>query len=68
VNDEPKYESWREAIAKGAVMAFVALVIIIIGLTLIVRVGGNMLSHANPPATCQLLGGSWSWWSGWSCG
>jgi hypothetical protein len=32
-----------------------------------VRVADNIQSKGSPPAACQLFGGHWSLWAGWSC-
>jgi len=32
------------------------------------RMADNELHRSAPPPACQLLGGSWGIWSGWSCG
>lgn len=33
-----------------------------------VRVLHDEAVRNDPPPACQLLGGSWSIWSGWTCG
>jgi hypothetical protein len=41
---------------------------IIVGLWFAAHVMGAALTRDNPPAACQVLGGTWSAWNGWSCG
>jgi len=31
------------------------------------RIQGNEQVKNTPPAACQLMGGTWSWWDGWRC-
>jgi len=42
---------------------------LVILLTLVVafHVGAAELARGNPPLACQLDGGTWNIWSGWSC-
>lgn len=47
---------------------FLGIVLAVIVAIVVVKVSGNLLSHGSPPASCQLLGGQWSLWSGWRCG
>lgn len=45
-------------------IAAVAALILAIGAW---RIFNNEMARYNPPASCQLLGGSWSIWNGWQC-
>lgn len=31
------------------------------------RVQSNESVRHDPPAACQLVGGTWNWWDGWRC-
>lgn len=58
-HDHPEPPPWRRLIA----------VTLVIGT---IWFAGSHLENAqatrnDPPATCQLLGGSWNPWSGWNC-
>lgn len=63
----PEYESWGRSIAWGVAYALAAILLVLLLLAVWVKVDGNLADRSSPPAACQLLGGSWSWWSGWSC-
>jgi len=32
-----------------------------------IHVASAEASKSSPPAACQLLGGSWNFWDGWTC-
>lgn len=34
----------------------------------VLHVIGNVAARQDPPAACQIFGGHWGIWSGWSCG
>jgi hypothetical protein len=42
--------------------------IVVLAIAAFVRYGDNELARQDPPAACQVFGGSWSAWSGWTCG
>jgi hypothetical protein len=48
-------------------MAVIVATLIIGALISIARVEQNVQARANPPVTCSLFGGHWSWWNGWEC-
>jgi hypothetical protein len=33
----------------------------------VIRITTNEAAKNNPPAACQLLGGTWNIWNGWQC-
>lgn len=53
---------------RGTGATVIQVVLIVLAVLLGVRVIGNEMSRSNPPASCQILGGSWSIWDGWHCG
>jgi hypothetical protein len=59
--DEPR----QPARKRGREWRFVLL--ILVGLFLAWHVVPALSSRDNPPASCQILGGHWNPWSGWSC-
>ncbi len=64
----PPYESWGKTILRSAATVLLIFVVIAVVLGFVgYRVLGNLETRNNPPASCQLFGGSWSWWSGWHC-
>ena len=45
--------------------------LIVVGVLVMIAVavaGWNLLHYSDPPAACQVLGGSWTPWSVWRCG
>jgi hypothetical protein len=52
---------------KNPVKTLVSLVLVIIVLIVGIRVYSNYQAKDNPPASCQLLGGTWNIWDGWRC-
>lgn len=49
---------------KWLIIVMAAVLTLIIG----ARVLTNIEARPYPPLTCQLLGGSWDLWNGWTCG
>jgi len=47
--------------------SLIAVLIVLAVLLAGVRVADNIQSKGSPPAACQLFGGHWSLWGGWSC-
>jgi hypothetical protein len=66
----PPHPAWL-APARPAHSGLIWLVSILIALAVLaggVRLWDNITSKPNPPAACQLFGGQWTIWGGWSCG
>lgn len=58
----------RRASRPGGCGMMLGIVLIVLLTLAAVRVAGNEMSKGSPPASCQLLGGQWTLWSGWHCG
>lgn len=54
-------------IAKGTVK-LTTMILIMVALFIGYHLVSAQISKPNPPAACQLWGGSWNFWNGWSCG
>ena len=40
---------------------------ILLALWVVWHIAAALEARSDPPAACQLLGGTWSFWDGWHC-
>jgi hypothetical protein len=60
---------WRDIEDCGQRVAVTGAVIVLVACVCIgLKIAPNLEARNSPPLSCQLLGGSWSLWSGWRCG
>lgn len=64
---EPERGAWILSYVRVLKIVVIGIVVVLLALFAWARVQ-NLEARDNPPVACQLLGGSWSLWSGWSCG
>ncbi len=46
----------------------VVIITVLAVMWVLARIAGNEQVKDSPPPACQLLGGQWDIWDGWTCG
>ena len=64
-----QHDGWDTSgdILRIVMIVFISFLAVIVALYGIVHVANAQVTKNNPPAACQLLGGSWNFWDGWTC-
>jgi hypothetical protein len=57
----------RRATGSGRKAVIIAVIITLAAIWAFYKIESNEAVKNSPPAACQLLGGHWSIWDGWSC-
>ncbi len=63
----PERRDPRPKLTTGARYLIAGIIIVALIAWGLDHIAANEAAKADPPVACQLLGGSWSIWDGWTC-